>query len=143
TLDLRDALLVAQNPSRGRTIVDGEYCIDGVPLHQTSFADDPDHPARSANVLELLGKSEPFPQCVRKPAKNASLDGITVGCAESLSDVRLWADRVSSTVLPAGGADFFTAILESRGLKAVRFAITKIDGARRLFICGSASAYRN
>src|SRR5438067_7650457 len=57
SLGFAHALLLAQNPSRGRTIVDGEYRIDGVPLHQTSFADDPDRPAHSSDVVKLLGSS--------------------------------------------------------------------------------------
>jgi uncharacterized protein YgbK (DUF1537 family) len=140
-LDLSDALLVPQNPSRGRTIVDGEYRINDVPLHQTSFAADPEHPARSADVLELLGKSQHQSISFCKPTQNPR-NGITIGGAETLSDMRCWADRVTGKTLPAGGADFFTAILESRGLKPVRSALTRIDGARRLFVCGSASAHR-
>src|SRR5213078_2166976 len=54
-LGFSGALLVAQNPSRGRVIVDGEYRIDGVPLHQTGFADDPDHPAHASDPAKLLG----------------------------------------------------------------------------------------
>src|SRR5438874_911312 len=53
-LDKRAAILVAQNPSRGRTVQGGEYRIDGVPLHKTSLANDPEYPATSANVSALL-----------------------------------------------------------------------------------------
>src|SRR5439155_544492 len=41
---LDTALLLPQNPSRGRTIESGQYLINGVPIDQTDFARDPDHP---------------------------------------------------------------------------------------------------
>src|SRR5262249_8093772 len=36
-------LLVPQNPSRKRVIVNGQYLVDGVPLHQSPIAVDPQH----------------------------------------------------------------------------------------------------
>src|SRR5437667_1685639 len=89
-----NALLLPQNPSRGRTIVDGEYRIDGVPLHQTSFAEDPDHPATTSDAAALLGKSERYPISVLKSAANVDLHGLTLACAASSHEVRYWADRI-------------------------------------------------
>ena len=145
----RDAvLLVAQNPSRGRTIRDGEYRIGGVPLHETAFAHDPEYPARSSKAAELLGRSHRrhAPQCL--PATTSELPttgGVFVGEAESDEQVREWAERVArrstSPVLPAGGADFFAALLRQRGLEAAKPPIERIPPGRTLFVCGSASAY--
>ena len=47
-LGLDRAVLVPANPSRGRIIRDGAYFMDGVPLDETEFADDPMHPVRCA-----------------------------------------------------------------------------------------------
>jgi uncharacterized protein YgbK (DUF1537 family) len=41
------AVLVPANPTRGRTIVGGRYFVNGVPLDQTAFANDPEHPRQS------------------------------------------------------------------------------------------------
>src|SRR5439155_14362660 len=37
-LHLETALLLPQNPTRGRTIESGQYLINGVPIDQTDFA---------------------------------------------------------------------------------------------------------
>ncbi|WP_428937974.1 four-carbon acid sugar kinase family protein [Fontivita pretiosa] len=138
----RAALLVAANPSRGRTIRQGVYRIDGVPLDQTPFADDPDHPARSSHVLELLAKHGTQRLHIADPNACATLEpGITLGDAGSAEDVDRWASLLDQQVLPCGGADFFQAILRQRGLGPVRPFLDRMQGDTRLFVCGSASAY--
>jgi len=57
----RRALLIPANPSRGRVIAGGCYFIDGVPLDQTPFAYDPDHPRQAADVAALLGRDGESP----------------------------------------------------------------------------------
>jgi uncharacterized protein YgbK (DUF1537 family) len=52
----RRALFISANPSRGRLIQGGRYLVNGTPLDQTVFATDPEHPATSAAVRELLGR---------------------------------------------------------------------------------------
>ena len=42
-------LLMPANPSKGRTIEQGEYRINGTPLHETVFSTDPEFPARTSN----------------------------------------------------------------------------------------------
>ena len=43
-------------PELGRIVRGGHLYVDGKPLHQTPFAHDPHHPARSSSVAELLGE---------------------------------------------------------------------------------------
>lgn len=43
-----------QNPSKGRVIKEGVYYINGKPLHETSFAFDPEFPATTSVVTERL-----------------------------------------------------------------------------------------
>ena len=54
TLQCPRALLVPQNPSKQRIIRQGEYLIENTPLHQTPFRNDPEYPAATAQVEELL-----------------------------------------------------------------------------------------
>ena len=42
-------LLMPANPGRGRKIIDGEYLINDVRLHETVFASDPDFPVVSSD----------------------------------------------------------------------------------------------
>ena len=54
-LNFSKGLLVPVNPSLGRTIIDGKYFVNGEPIHQTSFANDPEFPVTSSMVLDMLG----------------------------------------------------------------------------------------
>jgi D-threonate/D-erythronate kinase len=131
------ALLVPQNPSRGRVIDYGQYLIDGTPLHETAFAEDPDYPAATSDVGSLLGPGSAA-SCIALGDAVPQTD-IVIGAAVTSGDVRQWAARAGVGVLPAGGADFFGAILEHLGLtSAVRAG--RLDSGKALFVCGSASA---
>jgi D-threonate/D-erythronate kinase len=135
-------LLAPANPSKGRTIVGGQYRIDNRPLHETDFANDPQCPAKSSLVTDLLGTSENCPVLVlRHGASQGRERGIVVGEAESPEDLAEWAAECDVDVLAAGGSDFFTAILEARTgslrLKTA-FEVVPVAGLK-LFICGSAS----
>jgi uncharacterized protein YgbK (DUF1537 family) len=140
---LRSALLVPQNPSRGRTILAGQYMIDNVPLHQTSFASDPHHPADTADVLQLLRRSADHPVTVLNLGSTSTINGICLGCAATVLELQDWCAFRTPDVLPAGGADFFAALLGSLGLQRTAAPIARIHGTRRLFICGTASASRH
>ncbi|HEV2292698.1 MAG TPA: four-carbon acid sugar kinase family protein [Tepidisphaeraceae bacterium] len=122
------ALLAPQNPSLGRVIVGGEYYIDGLPLHETPFASDPTHPRWSSDVAELLGTHRHV---------------IRIAAGASADDLRKHAAKLPADVLPAGGADFFIALLEERGLpeklteKQPFLGHTPAGPA--LFVCGSTA----
>jgi hypothetical protein len=139
-LHLSSAVLVPHNPSRGRTIERGRYFIEGVPLDQTSFANDPVHPARTADVLQRLGRLEGRKLQCLEPGKAAPMDGLVIGAARSIEDVNGWAASVPGrATLPVGAADFFTSLLRARGLQSTRGLIARLAGGPRLFICGSAA----
>ena len=137
------ALLVPANPSLGRLVRDGQYFINGLPLHQTSFATDPQHPAKISNVLDIIGTCENFPVSVLKKGQELPACGIAVGEVAAGGDVVAWAGKLEGSVLPVGGADFFEAVLESRGLKRIAAHGVAVDRRREpaLFICGSSPDY--
>jgi uncharacterized protein YgbK (DUF1537 family) len=139
----RGALLVAQNPSRGRVIRSGRYEIDGVPLDETSFADDPEYPAKTAAALELLGKSAKRATQVVAPGAELPDEGVTIGEAATADDVARWAAEATEAahVLPAGGADFFAALLAARGFSPARDFLTSLPRGRTLFVCGTSPAF--
>jgi uncharacterized protein YgbK (DUF1537 family) len=126
TSGLCRALLVPANPSKGRVIRAGSYLIDGVPLAQTAFAHDPDHPRQTSSISELLGRS----------------DVIDVPDVQSRADLQMSATRVDGQTLAAGGVEFFEALLEARhGTREARGSAPALPGPE-LLICGSAQAWR-
>jgi uncharacterized protein YgbK (DUF1537 family) len=126
--------LVSANPSRGRIIRGGHYFVNGQPLHTTAFAHDPEHPRRTSRVTELLG---------------GDLTGVNTPDAETTADLERHAATVDTHVLPAGGVEFFNALLHQkaipargRGLGGGReIAGATVEGGAKLMVCGSAAAW--
>jgi uncharacterized protein YgbK (DUF1537 family) len=136
-LGLRRCILLPCNPSRGRTLEGGVYRVHGVPLHETEFAADPAHPARTASVVELLGPGVQ-PVVVAGPRDALPEEGIILADARSAADVAAWAERTEPAALSAGAADFLQALLARRGM-APRRASGPMRAGRRLLVSGSAS----
>jgi len=108
-------LLVPANPAFGRTIRGGLYFVNGTPIHETVFATDPYHPAKSSEVADLLGHSAGMTVRVAPPGAELPREAMIVGEAASTADVAHWAGRVDASTLPAGGAEFFAAWLQVLG----------------------------
>jgi uncharacterized protein YgbK (DUF1537 family) len=124
----RLCLLVPCNPSRGRTIRDGVYYVDGTPLADSEFGLDPTSPARTSRVLDLLGPGE-LPTVFVAPGDALPASGIVVGGAETTADMADWARRLDETTLAAGAADFLAAILEVRGGEGGSLGAARQDAA--------------
>jgi uncharacterized protein YgbK (DUF1537 family) len=136
------AVVVPANPGRGRIIKNGAYLVDGVPIHETEFGRDPEHPKKASEVLKLVDASAHFPITVLRPDVAFPESGIVMAEAESQSDIEQWAARCHAGILAAGAAGFFKAILEKRTPTAPRSVIVH-EGAgaaeSELFVCGSTS----
>lgn len=114
TLGFRRALLLAGNPTLGRTIREGRCYIGAKPIDRTAFARDPHHPARSAAVLDLLHAANMPGVTYRTPDDKLPAAGVIVGEHRSAADTARWVRIVNKHTLPAGGADFFRAWLQAR-----------------------------
>ena len=110
-LKLNRALLLPANPSLGRTIKGGEYFLHGKPLHKTEFAHDPHFPRRSSSVLRLVKVPEIFAMRVANGDRALADGTVVVGDAESPADLQRWTESCDAQMLPAGGAEFFNALL--------------------------------
>lgn len=129
----KHALLLPQNPSKGRTIVGGKYYIDSVPLHKTSFARDPEFPAETPYVTELC-----YGTRVLTLEKEIKKNGIYIAEAITRNEVALQATKLNDNILPAGGADFFTAYLLSKGYTPKdKPAFTGLGNNSALIVLGS------
>lgn len=110
--DFGKALLLPQNPIRKRIIEKGKYYIEGKPLDKTPFAYDPEFPAKTSNVADLLRISK---RQVLPVGKSLKRERIYIAEASTPEDVIQRASQLNENIIPAGGADFFTAILISKG----------------------------
>lgn len=108
------ALLVPFNPSFGQRIRDGHYSIRGKPLNETRFANDPEYPAVTADVLELLGPQDGVAVSYSEGADDLAPTGIIVTGGVGRADLLALADRLDGHTLAAGAAEFFDAILQRR-----------------------------
>lgn len=135
------AMLIPQNPARGRTIRGGEYRIGGVPLHATAFANDPEYPALSSQAIDLIGPPDRVPIMTVEPGEPLPREGIAICSAWEPDDLRQWAARLPTNMLPAGGGDFFEAVLERNGFDTTSRPVSGLARGSTLFVCGSASAY--
>ena len=123
-LKLQRALLLPANPTLGRTIKDGHYFLNGKPLHKTEFGHDPHFPRRSSQVLRLVKVPEMFSMRVANGDRAVADGMIVIGDAQSALDLQRWAENCDAQMLPAGGADFFGALLKNKraGILSVRSA---------------------
>jgi uncharacterized protein YgbK (DUF1537 family) len=136
-LKFERALLIPQNPSRKRVIEKGQYLIDGVPLHLSPVATDPQHSPKTSDVCELFDSEETNVRCV-EPGEAATAK-FTIGCATIQAEIQQWAAKRETQTLPAGGADFFTATLQSMGLSSIDPRPLEVSRDGAIFVFGSAS----
>ncbi len=113
------ALLIAQNPSRGRVVKNGRYLIDGIPLHLSSFSEDPEFPASSDNVEDILHhEAQRLGLYDAMPTDDGQVradDGrVLVADAVTTEEVRWQMKKATPNMLVAGAADAFAAFLEER-----------------------------
>lgn len=139
-LNLDSALLVPANPQLGRTIEYGTYFIHDVPIAQTSFAHDPEFPAKYSDILSLLGSVKGNVQ-VEKYNNTALKKGITVAEVKEIADLEYWTRYHTDKVLLAGGSGFFKALLD-KIIPVVAFKPRDLPLSKTmLYVCGSAHQY--
>jgi len=134
-------ILVPANPSLGRQIRRGHYFVHGKPIDKTEFANDPEHPATSSDVLELLGPSRSITTRVLERPQSVPAQVIAVGQAQTKDDLLAWAARLNTQTIPAGAAEFFAAILEVKGFceTSPESREDLLQRKTALFVCTSTS----
>ena len=140
-LKLERALLLPANPSLGRTIRDGQYFVHGKPLHKTEFLHDPEYPRRSAQVVRLLEAPENFLLRVVNGDRTLATGTIVIGEATTTADVQSWAGFCDAAMLPAGGSEFFNALLAAENLVAAAGAniLPPMPAGSEFFISGTST----
>ena len=130
---LQGVLLIPANPSLGRTIIEGQYLVHGVPLADTSFAGDPEFPAKCSDVTEILSVASAVSVGLEQDIPST---GIKIGNVGSTSEIDAWAGRWTEDQIAAGGGDFFSALLSKI---RVAIGVSQLLPSRPLlFVKGSA-----
>lgn len=138
-LGFSGTLLLPQNPSRGRVIERGIYKLNGQPLHTTHFAYDPHHPAMTSHAIRLLGHSDAYDTRLIELNEQPLAAGILVANGTTSEHVAEWALRCPEEFLPAGGADFFRAVLARIAPdRPPPAAPVDLPSGKRLFVCGTS-----
>jgi D-threonate/D-erythronate kinase len=101
------AMILTANPLLGRTIVNGEYFVNGVRINETGFVNDPEFPVSSSFVKEILNNAAD----VIQPGQPLPEKGIAVAEAAVFEDYSEWAAQLDESWVLAGAGDFFTAWL--------------------------------
>ncbi len=145
-LGLRRVVLAPANPRRGRIVSGGRLLVDGAPVNETVFAEDPDCPARAAEVGALLarGGREGDAAHVARGSRHWPETGLVAPDAELGSDLAVLARRLTPGDLPAGALEFFEAVLAARVRArpgAVEDVFPGTPGAAALLVCGSAASW--
>jgi D-threonate/D-erythronate kinase len=131
-MGLQKALLVPANPNLGRTIRNGTYFFNELPVHQSSFSIDPEFAVTSSDLKEML-KAQVH---VAKVNSAMPSSGIIVGEASDMKDIDSWAEQCNGEILPAGASGFFTALL-SRYKKQSRAVQVYEPSSPLLYVSGT------
>lgn len=130
-------LLVPANPHFNRLIRDGIYYVNGVPLEQTSFANDPEFPLLTSRVCELVGAPAGEMQCIGVTDEWPGR-GFIAGNVTTETDLTAWAANLDDQTVYAGGAGYFQAILDRDCKRLVSLPCPKpSETVNTLFVFGS------
>ncbi len=106
-------IVVPANPGLGRTIRNGQYLFQNQPIHQSSFAHDPEFPIRSSDISEML-RANGQQVFVKSASEEIPENGIIIGAVDQQDDLDDWAKHISGVTFAAGASGFFSSILNSR-----------------------------
>src|SRR5476651_1244224 len=106
------ALVVPANPVLNRTITNGQYFLNGTPLHQSNFANDPEFPVKTSSVVEILS-NKGIGVYSQKHNEVLQHEGLIIGDAETTEELKAWTEKINKNMLLAGASGFFTALLDT------------------------------
>ncbi len=133
----KKVLLVPANPSMNRTIVDGIYYVNKIPLMESGFFGDEFEKATTSNVLDMIGDDYKDHSFSISLGQEMPCEGFIIGNTPTNEDLMGWANVIDETMLPAGGASFFNAILRKIKKEKEPTSQNLSFGKKALYVCGS------
>ncbi len=134
-LGARRSLIVPANPSLHRTIVNGEYFVNQIPVSQTPFSR---NGSESAHVLHLIAPS--YRANTTSLRVGQMMDSVNnfIGDVRGEADLMYWAGQMRPDLALSGGAEFFAAILRQLSMQeSPKEMVKAVLGRRQLFVHGS------
>jgi uncharacterized protein YgbK (DUF1537 family) len=133
-------------PQIGRKTIAGNHFINGVPVADSVFGDDPFEPVCHSNIVEMIKAQSSIPVTC-SPALNGDLpvpetDGIVVFDAENVEDLAVTGRRLfmSGRLHIMAGCAGFGAILPGLlGITANKPAVHPALSPRLMVVCGSVN----
>ncbi|MCD8296435.1 MAG: four-carbon acid sugar kinase family protein [Prevotella sp.] len=133
------ALLLPQNPSKGRIISNGRYFINNIPLDKTDFRNDPEFPAHSSYIENLL-KGNAVNISIKTLVKTDKT--IQIADATNAEEIKTQLQKVENkNVLLAGGADFFDSFLSRKYPENISVKVPMLPNPHySIIVCGSTQS---
>lgn len=133
----KKVLLVPANPAMNRTIVDGVYYINNIPLMDSNFFGEEFDKGTTSNVLDMIGNEYKDQSFSISLGQKIPQEGFIIGNTPTNEDLMGWANVIDDTMLPAGGASFFNAILRKIRKEKIKKSPALSFGKKALYVCGS------
>ncbi|MGB0581272.1 MAG: four-carbon acid sugar kinase family protein [Limisphaerales bacterium] len=140
--DQARSLFIPANPGKQRVILRGHYGVEGKALNETAFAQDPQYPANTSLVADLLQDRSAGRLTMIGPTNEPGPEGVFVPDAWESKHLVERARSIPDDTLPAGAAEFFSAILEHRAPSPTSPpSEPTTQSERHLFVCGSQAGW--
>lgn len=133
----KKVLLVPANPAMNRTIVDGVYYINKIPLMESNFFGEDFDKGTTSNVLDMIGNEYRDQSFSISLGQKIPQHGFIIGNTPTNEDLMGWANIIDDSMLPAGGASFFNAILKKIQKEKQQKPVALNFGEKALYVCGS------
>lgn len=131
-------------PQMNRTTEHGQQLIEGMPVAQSVFGQDPFEPVRNSDVAAIIAEQSKLPTVITEAGEPIRLTGpgIQIYDAKSMEDIRKTGEvlRQNGKLNALAGCAGFAAILPSLlGLEHAKAARQPRLDKRLLVICGSVN----
>lgn len=130
-------------PAMRRTTVDGIHCVDGMPVSETCFGQDPFDPVRTSSIKEMLSKQEgvPIMHVHTHDPVPVKFSGIAFYDIENEAELNKRCLEIASSstepLLLAGCAGLARAFAHMLKLDQAAMPVSSVDSSHLMVLFGS------
>lgn len=111
-------LMIPVNPSRGETIRQGQYYLNGIKLNESVMANDLMYPAKFAHLEDMISDKEAiFNHTHIQSVDLFPEEGLVTGDVLKSSDIKPYVELMKEFDLICGSSECFMAYLEVNGFE--------------------------